>query len=80
MAQQRLYEAEAEVEARNWEKRNSDIAVQEINQEFEYRRIQLQQASRWADQAQRDEISLSGELESDESTLPRISRKRLPRN
>ena len=80
MAQQRLYEAEAEVEARNWEKRNSDIAFQEINQEFEYRRNQLQQASRWADQAQRDKISLSGELESDESTLPRISRKRLPRN
>ena len=32
MAQQKLYEAEAEVEARNWEKRNSDIAFQEINQ------------------------------------------------
>ena len=35
MAQQRLYEAETEVVARNWEKRNSDIAIQEINQECE---------------------------------------------
>ena len=33
MAQQRLFEAEAEVEARNWEK--ADIALYENNQEFE---------------------------------------------
>ena len=63
MAQQKLYEAEAGVEARNWEKRNSDIALREINQEFESQRFQLYQASRWADQAQRDKISLYGELE-----------------
>ena len=31
-AQRKLSEAEAEVEARNWEKRNSDFAFQEINQ------------------------------------------------
>ena len=35
MAQRKLYEAEAEVEARNCEKRNSDIAFHVINQEFE---------------------------------------------
>ena len=46
MTQQKLYEAEAEVEARNWEKRNSDFASQEINQEFESQRFQLHQASR----------------------------------
>ena len=63
MAQQNLYEAEAEVEASNWEKRNYDIAFQVINQEFESQRFQLFQASRWADQAQRDKISLCGELE-----------------
>ena len=52
MAQQKkLYEAEAEVEARNWEKRNSDIAFHEINQEFEPQRFQRHQANRWADQA-----------------------------
>ena len=52
-AQQTLYQAEAGVEARNWEKRNSDFAFQEINQEFESQRFQLHQASIWADQAQR---------------------------
>ena len=54
MAQQKLYEAEAEVEARNWEK-NSHIAFHEINQEFESQRFQLHQASRLADQSQRDQ-------------------------
>ena len=54
MAQQKLYEAEAEVEAINWKKKNSDFVLQEINQEFESQRFQLHQASRWADQAQRD--------------------------
>ena len=44
-------------------KRNSDAALHEINQEFESQRFQPQQASRWADQAQGDKISLYGELE-----------------
>ena len=34
-AQQKLFEGEAEVEARNWEKSNTDIAFREVNQEFE---------------------------------------------
>ena len=63
LPQQELFEAEAEVDARNWEKRNSDFASHEINQEFESQRFQLHQASRWADQAQRDKTSLYGELE-----------------
>ena len=46
MAQRKLYEAEAEVEARNWE----------INQEIESQRFRPHQA-------QRDKISLCGELE-----------------
>ena len=54
---------EAEVEARYWEKRDSDFAPHEISQEFESQRFQLQQANRWADQAQRDKTSLYGELE-----------------
>ena len=41
----------------------SEIAFREINQEFESQRFQLHQARRWADQAQRDKISLYGELE-----------------
>ena len=35
----------------------------EINQEFESQRFQVQQAIRWADQAQRDKMSLYGQLE-----------------
>ena len=62
MAQQKLYETEAEVEARNWETGNSDTALQKINQEFESQRFQPQQENRRADQAQRDKISLCGEL------------------
>ena len=60
---EKLYEAAAEVEARNWEKKNSDLAYQEINSEFESQRYELHQANRWADQAQRDKINLNGELE-----------------
>ena len=49
---------------RDFGKRNiSDIAFQETNQEFESQRFQPHQASRWSDQAQRDKISLYGELE-----------------
>ena len=63
LAQQRSYDAEADVEVTHWEKRISDIALDEINQEFESQRHQLQQANQWAGQAQRDKISLYGELE-----------------
>ena len=63
MAQEKLYEAEAEVDVRYWENGNLDIALHEISQEFESQRFQLQQASWWADQSQRDKISLYGELE-----------------
>ena len=52
LAQRKLHEAEGEVEARNWEKKNSDFAFQEINQEFESQRFQLHHA-RLADQARR---------------------------
>ena len=50
-AQQKLYHAEAEIESKNWEKRNRDHSLQEINQEFESRRFLLNQASQWADQS-----------------------------
>ena len=60
---QKLCEAVAEVEVRNWEERNSDIALYEKNQEFESQRVQPHQATRWADQDQSDRISLYGELE-----------------
>ena len=44
-------------------KRKSDIALYETKQEIESQRLQLQQAKPWADQAQREKISLCGELE-----------------
>ena len=34
LAQQRMYEAEAEVEVKHWEKTKSDIVLHEINQEY----------------------------------------------
>ena len=80
MAQQKLYEAEAAVEARNWKKKNSDIAFQEIKQEFESQRVELHQAIRWADQAQRDKISLYGELELRNRLFQENLCKRLQRN
>ena len=56
LAQQRLYEAETEVEARSWEKRNSEFDFQEINNEFESQRFQRDQVSQWLDQAQIEEL------------------------
>ena len=58
-----MYEAEAVLGARNWEKKNSDFAFQEINQKFLSQRFQLHQANRWVDQAQTEKISVCGELE-----------------
>ena len=51
------------MEVKHWEKRNYDIALCGVNQEFEPQRSQQQQASQWADQAQRDKGSLNGALE-----------------
>ena len=56
---------------RSWGRRGSQTLGKEKlgyrsswdHQELESQRFQLQQASRWADQAQRDEVSLYGELE-----------------
>ena len=42
------------MEIRNWETRNSDIALHETHQELESQRLQLQQANQWADQAQKE--------------------------
>ena len=39
VARQKLFEAEAEVEARNWGKRNSGFLFQEIHLEFESQRF-----------------------------------------
>ena len=61
LAQQRLYETDANVEVKHWKKRNSFGAFYEINLEFESQRLQLQLTNQWADKAQRDKMSLYGE-------------------
>ena len=54
-SEKRLSEAEADMEAREWEKRNSDIALYAKKQELESQRLQLQlQANQCADQTQRE--------------------------
>ena len=62
-AQRRLSEAEADMDTRNWEQRNSVIAFNDTNRELESQRLELYQASQRPDQAQREKINLCGELE-----------------
>ena len=54
--QRRSSEAEVEMDGRSWERRNSDIAIYETNQQLESQRLELYQANQWADQAQRKTI------------------------
>ena len=75
MVQREFVEAEAGVEARNSEKRNSEFAIREINQEFESQRLQLHQASRWA-----YKISLYGELKLRNRLFQGKPCKGMPRN
>ena len=65
---------------KNWEKRNSDIALSEVNQEFESQRLQPQQANKWADQAQERQHKLVRRIGNEDQTLLRKASKRLPRN
>ena len=61
-ARRKLWEMEAEVENRKWEQRGSELALYESYREPESRRLQLQQATLWADNAQRERIKLSQDL------------------
>ena len=65
IAQHRLYEAEAQVEAKNWEKRNPDIAYHEINNLNDFNSIAPSKSmgrSRSEREREREKISLYGEL------------------
>ena len=68
------------MDIRNREQRNADIALCETNRKLESERSELCQANRWAGQARREKINLCGELVMRKQTLPRKSRKKLPRN
>ena len=62
-AQKRSSEAEADMDMRNWEQRNADIALCETNRKLESQRLELYEAKQWAAQAHREEMSLRGDLE-----------------
>ena len=53
-AQRRLSEAEMEMVRKSCKRRKSDIAPYETNQQLESQRLELYQASHWADQAQQE--------------------------
>ena len=62
-AQRRLSEAEPDVEIKNWEQRDCDVALYETNRELESQRLELWQANGWTDQAQREKKNVCGELD-----------------
>ena len=51
-AQKRLSEAEGDIDTRNREQRNADLALYETNRELESQRLELFQSIRWAHQVQ----------------------------
>ena len=59
----KMSEAEADMDKRNWEQRNSYIYLCETNGELKSQRLELYQANQWAAQAQREKIDVCGELE-----------------
>ena len=61
-AQKRSSEAEAEMDIRNWEQRDADLALCET-ENLSLRGLQLHQANQCADQAQREKLNLCGDLE-----------------
>ena len=61
-AQKRLSEAEVEMDRKSRERRNSGVALCQTNQQLESQRLELYQANQWADQAQRENSRLFGEL------------------
>ena len=79
-AQKRLSEAQVEVDRREWERRNADIALYETTRHLESKRVELYQANQRADQAQREKSWLLGELDTRNKRLSWRSRKRLRNN
>ena len=46
------------MDKRNWEQRNSDMALSETNRDIESQRLELYEANQWADHAQREKMNL----------------------
>ena len=78
VAQRRLCEGEVEMDRRSWERRNSDIALNETNQKLVSQRLELYQANQWPDHAQRENIRLFVELNTKNQVFPGKPNKGLP--
>ena len=72
-----LSEAEADMDKRNWEQRNLDVALYETGRELESERLELRQANQLADQAR---IHFCGELELFQTEEIGIAKNLLRRN
>ena len=72
LAQQRLHEAEADVDFKHREK----VALHEISQEFESQRLQPQQANQWADQAQKRQNKLAWRIGNENRLFPEHQAKK----
>ena len=57
-----LSEAQAEIDRKERERRNTDIALYESSRQLESQKMELYQANQLTDQAQREKSWLSGEL------------------
>ena len=69
-----------EMDRGSWERRNSDIALYETNQQFESQRLALYQANQWTDHAHRDHIKLFEELNTKNRIYQEKTFKRLTIN
>ena len=47
-----------DMDRKSWERRISDLALYETNQQLETQRLELYQANEWADQTQRENSRL----------------------
>ena len=62
-AAQRLSDAQADLDRREWERLNADIALYETGMQLQSQRMDLYQANQLSDQTQREKSWLSEELE-----------------
>ena len=66
------------MEVEHWERKNSNMALCEVNQEFVFQRFQIQHTNRWAYLAQRDQIKLAwrnGNEDSSDKIKQKIGKK-----
>ena len=62
-AQKRLSEGQAEIDRKEWERKNADITLCVTNRQLESQRVERYQANQLTNQTQREESWLIGELD-----------------